>query len=312
MNIRERIQPSYQRNKKAVDKVVTAIFAVCGVLSAVMILLIIFFIAKRGIEVFLPSYMDPQSIKEFIFGMEWRSETGTYGAGFIIINTLLTALGAAVISFPIAVLSALFIVKIAPKRLSSVFSTVVELLAAVPSVVYGVFASGALTSLVDKMAKFFGQSTMGGLSGMTVMLLLAIMIYPTITVLSISAIRAVPAPLELGSLALGASRTQTNFRVVLSAAKSGIFAGLVLGLGRAFGEATAVTMVAGNSMSGPSWNPFDITRTLTSTMLSGMHETSGVSYDIRYSVGLVLMVIIIVTNWGIHAIRRRIGGLSHG
>ena len=104
---------------------------------------------------------------------------------------------------------------------------------------------------------------------------------------------------------------QTNFKVVLSAAKSGIFAGLVLGLGRAFGEATAVSMVAGNAMIGPTWNPFDITRTLTSTMLTGLHETSGVGYDIRFSVGIVLMIIIVFTNWLIHFVRRRIGGVGN-
>lgn len=146
---------------------------------------------------------------------------------------------------------------------------------------------------------------------LTVILLLTIMVYPTMTSLAISAIRAVPEPLELGSLALGASTTQTNFKVVLSSAKSGIFAGLVLGLGRAFGEATAVSMVAGNSMIGPTWNPFEITRTLTSTMLTGMHETTGVGYDIRFSIGIVLMVIIIITNWLIHLIRRKIGGVGN-
>ena len=116
---------------------------------------------------------------------------------------------------------------------------------------------------------------------------------------------------ELGSLALGASRTQTNFKVVLSAAKSGIFAGLVLGLGRAFGEATAVSMVAGNAMTGPTWNLFDITRTLTSTMLSGLKETTGLDYDIRFSVGIILMIIVLLTNLAIQYIKRKIGGVTN-
>ena len=116
-----------------------------------------------------------------------------------------------------------------------------------------------------------------------------------------------PKELEHGSLALGASPTQTNFKVVLVSAKSGIFAGLILGLGRAFGEATAVSMVAGNKMYGPTTNLFDITRTLTSTMLAGLKETTGLDYDIRFSVGIVLMILILFTNFLINKVIARIG-----
>ena len=186
-------------------------------------------------------------------------------------------------------------------------TTVVELLGSVPSVVYGVFASGTIVSIVDTIAQAFGIRSWGGNSSLAVILLLAIMIYPTITMISIAAIRGVPKELENGSLALGASPTQTNFKVVLASAKSGIFTGLILGLGRAFGEATAVSMVAGNKMFGPSFNLFDITRTLTSTMLAGLKETSGLDYDIRFSVGIVLMLIILMTNYLINRVKSRVG-----
>ena len=311
MNIRDQISPGYQKRKKVIDRVVSYLFMLCGFISAIMIVLIIFFISQRGIQVFLPGYSDQQNVWDFLTGTSWRPEAAIFGAGYIIVNTLISAFGAAVLAFPISVLSALFIVKIAPPKLRDAFTTVVELLAAIPSVVYGVFAAGALTDLVNNFAVSLGYTTRGGLSMLTVILLLAIMVYPTMTSLAIAAIKAVPAELELGSLALGASQMQTNFKVVLSAAKSGIFAGLVLGLGRAFGEATAVSMVAGNAMIGPTWNPFDITRTLTSTMLTGLHETSGVGYDIRFSVGIVLMIIIVFTNWLIHFVRRRIGGVGN-
>ena len=127
-------------------------------------------------------------------------------------------------------------------------------------------------------------------------LVLAIMIIPTITLLSITAIKAVRDDQINASLALGASPTQTNFKIVLRAAKSGIFSGIILGVGRALGEATAVSMVAGNAGSGPNFNPFGLTRTLTSTMLMGIKETTGLDYDIRFSVGLVLIVIILLSN----------------
>lgn len=142
---------------------------------------------------------------------------------------------------------------------------------------------------------------------MAVVILLAFMILPTMASLSVTAIEAVDKNLEHASLALGASKTQTNYKIVLSSAKSGIFAGLILGLARALGEATAVSMVAGNRTMGPTLNPFDITRTLTSTMLSGLSETSGVDYDVRFSVGIVLIVLILVSNMIIHKVKRKVG-----
>ena len=303
--------PNANKRRKINDKIWRGIFIASGIISALMIVVIIIFVSAKGVSPFLSNYEHArQSVGKFLTGMTWRPDVGegVYGVAFIIVNTLVSALIAAAISFPIAVLTALFIVKIAPKRLREPMQIVVELLAAIPSVVYGVFAASKITTLVESIAGFFGVSTFGGKSLMSVSLLLAIMIFPTITSMSINAIFAVDKNLELGSLALGASRTQTNFKVVLTSAKSGIFAGLVLGLGRAFGEATAVSMVAGNSQIGINLNPFAPTRTLTSTMLSGLKETTGVDYDIRFSVGIVLMVIILITNLLIQIVKRKIGG----
>lgn len=298
----------YKRRKYFADAAFRVIFRLAGLISALFIILIFVFILERGIKVFLPGYQwGQQNLWQFLTGLQWRQDQNLYGVLFIIINTLVSSLGAVFISFPLSVLSALFIVKIAPKKVSAIMTTVVELLAAIPSVVYGVFASGIIVSIVDGLADVLGYRSWGGNSLLAVILLLAIMIYPTITMLSIAAIKAVPKDLENGSLALGASPTQTNFKVVLVAAKSGIFAGLILGLGRAFGEATAVSMVAGNKMYGPTFNLFDITRTLTSTMLAGLKETTGLDYDIRFSVGIVLMIIILITNYLINRVKTSIG-----
>ena len=311
IDLSQEANPNSNKRRKINDRIWRGVFIASGIISALMIVVIIIFVSAKGVSPFLPNYENVrQSVGKFLTGMTWRPDVGegVYGVAFIIVNTLVSALIAAAISFPIAVLTALFIVKIAPKRLREPMQIVVELLAAIPSVVYGVFAASKITTLVESVAGFFGVSTYGGKSLMSVSLLLAIMIFPTITSMSINAISAVDKNLELGSLALGASRTQTNFRVVLASAKSGIFAGLVLGLGRAFGEATAVSMVAGNSQIGINLNPFAPTRTLTSTMLSGLKETTGVDYDIRFSVGIVLMVIILVTNLLIQIMKRKIGG----
>lgn len=313
-NVRDLIKPEAIRRRGKTDVGFRMLFTLCGLLSAIMILIIFIFVGGKGILPFLPGYANGrQDLWKFLTGMAWRSDQNPpiYGVLFIVINTLISAFLAALVAFPTSVLTALFIVKIAPKNLRTFFTTIVELLAAIPSVVYGVFASGRITKLVGGLAGLFGQSTFGGSSLLTVSILLAIMIFPTITAMSITAITAVDPNLELGSLALGASKTQTNFKVVLSAAKSGIFAGLILGLGRAFGEATAVSMVAGNALTGPTWDLFDITRTLTSTMLSGLKETIGLDYDIRFTVGIVLMVLVLVTNLIIQAVKRKIGGVAN-
>lgn len=297
----------YQKRKKAIDAFFHVLFTIAAIIAASMILFIVFFIIKRGVSVFLPSYPNPISLWDFLTGLTWRADQNKYGVLFIVINTILTAFVAIVLSFPVSVLTALFIVKMAPDKLSKILTTVIELLAAVPSVVYGVFASGVIVGWVDQLASKFSYSTFGGRSVLAVSILLAIMILPTMTSLSIVAIKSVKKDLEHASLALGASETQTNFKIVLLSAKSGIFAGLILGLARAFGEATAVSMVAGNRSVGPSFHLFDITRTLTSTMLSGLNETSGLDYDVRYSVGIVLMITILISNLAIHFVKRKVG-----
>lgn len=304
---------SQQKNKRKVqkDKAMRLIFMIASWISASLLAIIIIFVAYKGIQPFLSSYEFGQvDFFSFLFGTTYRADQGLYGIGFIIINTLISAFAALLLAFPISVLSALFIVKIAPKRIASVAQQVVTLLASIPSVVYGVFAAGSISAFVSWIASTLGYQTAGGSSLFTVILLLAIMIFPTITSLSISAIQGVDREMELGSLALGATKTQTNFKVVLASAKSGIFAGAILGIGRAFGEATAVAMVAGNKMFGPTFDLFDITRTLTTTMLSGLKETTGLDYDIRFSIGLILMVVILGSNFLLHAIKKRIGNIK--
>lgn len=309
--VRQYISTEKNEAKLKKDKRLRFIFMIAALLSASAIAIIIIFVSIKGISPFLPGYEYGQvNLLNFLFGTTWRQDQALYGVGFIVINTLVSAFGALLIAFPISVLTALFIAKIAPKRIASVMTTVVELLASVPSVVYGVFAAGTITAMVNSIAIGLGMTTAGGSSLLAVILLLAIMIFPTITSLSISAIKAVDREMELGSLALGATKTQTNFKVVLISAKSGIFAGAILGIGRAFGEATAVAMVAGNKMFGPTFDLFDITRTLTTTMLSGLKETTGLDYDIRFSVGLVLMVVILCSNLILNAVKKRVGNVK--
>lgn len=309
--IRKQITSERNEKKLRTDRIAKRCFMFAALISSSAILVILLFVGSKGIAPFLPGYEYGQvNVTEFLLGTTWRQDQGIYGVGYIIINTLIASFGALLLAFPVSVLTALFIAKIAPKTISQSMSTVVELLASIPSVVYGVFAAGSITSLVKVLAEYFGVITAGGSSLLAVILLLAIMIFPTITSMSVTAIRSVDREIELGSLALGATQTQTNFKVILTSAKSGIFAGAILGIGRAFGEATAVAMVAGNKLTGPTFDLFDITRTLTSTMLAGLKETTGLDYDIRFSVGIVLMVVILLSNYLLNVVKKKVGNQS--
>ncbi|MEG0330206.1 MAG: phosphate ABC transporter permease subunit PstC [Longicatena sp.] len=309
--VREHISTEKNEKKLQKDKRMRFVFMLAALISSSMIAVIIIFIAIKGVSPFMSDYAyGTQDLWSFLTGSVWRKDQGVYGVGFIVVNTLISSFGALLLAFPLSVLTALFIAKIAPKKVATIMISVVELLASIPSVVYGVFASGTITIMVSQLASNVGFVTAGGSSLLSVILLLAIMIFPTITSLSISAILAVDKEMELGSLALGATKTQTNFKVILTSAKSGIFAGAILGIGRAFGEATAVAMVAGNKMFGPTFNLFDTTRTLTTTMLSGLKETTGLDYDIRFSAGLVLMVVILCSNLLLNYMKRKVGNVK--
>jgi phosphate transport system permease protein len=313
--INDHVNPKKLRNKAMVDRIVKNIFKGITIICASIIVIIVVYIFIKGMSPFVKNYViDGKEYRvnffEFIFGKTWFVYPNQYGIGFIIINTIYIVALSLLIAAPVSVLTALFISKIAPKKLGRAISYVIEMLASIPSIIYGVFGIGVITVFVKNIASFFGYQSNGGISTMATIVVLAIMIIPTMTMLSITSINAVKQDIINGSLALGASVTQTNFKVVLASAKSGIFSGLILGVGRALGEATAISMVVGNSKSGPNFNLFDTTRTLTSTMLLGLKETSGLDYDIRFSVGIVLIGIILLTNFALNYVKRKIGRLS--
>ncbi len=281
-------------------------------ICASIIIIIVGFILYKGILPFFTTYKISNEFYRvnaihFLFANTWFQTPNLYGIGFIFINTLYIMVLSLLIAVPISVLTALFIVRIAPKPLRTVLSYMIELLASIPSIIYGVFGVGVITALVRSIGSFFGYQSAGGISILATIIVLAIMIIPTITLISMTSIQAVKKDIIDGSLALGASPMETNFKVVLSASKNGIFTAIILGTGRALGEATAISMVIGNSGSGPNFNLFDTSRTLTSTILLGLKETSGLDYDIRFSVGIVLILLILCTNWILNIIKRKVG-----
>jgi phosphate transport system permease protein len=232
-----------------------------------------------------------------------------YSVGFLIVSTLYIVILSLLLSFPIGVLTALFIAKIAPKRLAEGLRSVIEILASIPSIIYGLFGAGVILKLVYQFSSIVGVQSKGGNSVLSTVIILALMTIPTITTIAEVSIRSVDKNLVEGALALGASPTQTHFRIVLASAKSGIFTAAILGIGRALGEATAVSLVAGGRRSGLSFDLLDTTATLTTTMLEGMKESQGLDYDIRFSVGIVLMVVILLTNVILNQIKKRVGSI---
>lgn len=298
-----------------------SVFTAATILSSSFIIVIVIFIVLKGLNPFISDYVytaattgevlfeGKVNVIDFLTGMQWAPPT-LLGVGFIIINTVYVALLSLLVAMPIGTLTALFIAKIAPNKVAVVLRTTVELLASVPSIIYGVFGSGVIVFITKGLGNILGISTVGGLGTMSTVILLSMMILPTITTVAEVSIRSVSKEIEHGSLALGATKTQTNFKVVLASAKSGIFTGAILGIGRALGEATAVSMVAGNLGIGPSFSFFERTRTLTSTMLQGVHESTGLLYDIRFSIGIVLIITILITNAILNAVKRKLGNLD--
>lgn len=304
------------KHKKITDLISKIAFLTITTICASVIVVIVAIIAIRGFTPFFTDYVvDGETVRvnffDFLTGLSWERGSADYGVLFIFIDTLYITFLSLLISVPISIMTALFIVRIAPKWLSNILNVSVELLSSVPSIIFGLFGAGIIAVIIRDIGSVIGIQTAGGLSILTTVIVLSMMIMPTITMVSVTSLKAVKPELINGSLALGASKTQTDFKICLTSAKSGIMGGVILGVGRALGEATAVTMVCGNIDVGPTFGLFETTRTLTSTMLSGFHEASGLTYDIRFSVGVVLIILILVTNIILNFVKKRIGKMGN-
>ena len=300
------------KKKKEIDKITKIMFLLITLICVSAIFGIVFIILLKGIKPFTSSYLVEgqvvqANINNFLFGFSWEKTSTDFGVLFILINTIYITLLSLIISAPISILTALFIVRIAPNWLGKILTTVTEILSSIPSIIYGLFGAGIVTNTIKNIANVFNYQTAGGLSTLATVLVLSMMIMPTITTISITSIKSVRQDIINGSLALGASKMQTNFKVVLISAKSGIMSGIILGIGRALGEATAVSMVCGNAGSGPTFSLFDITRTLTSTMLTGISESEGLKYDIRFSIAIILLLLIVIVNTIFNNVKKKVG-----
>ncbi len=268
------------------EKVVHGIFLILGLITVGCVLLITVYLVLSGIPA-----IRQIGLIDFLFGQKWDS-TGTepsFGILPFILTSVYGTCGAIVLGVPIGFLTAVYLSKIANKRVKAVMETAVNLLAGIPSVVYGLVG---MLVLVPGIRRIFGVPD--GASLLASIIVLAIMILPSIIKVSVTALDAVPREYEDASLALGATPVETYFRVSVPAARSGIAASVVLGVGRAIGEAMAVMMVSGNAPNMPTL--FQSVRFLTTAVASEMSYSGGLQQQALFSIALVLFVFIMLIN----------------
>lgn len=269
------------------------VFIIAACTSIAAVILICLFLFVNGIPA-----IGKIGIFDFLLGSTWRPSNGLYGILPFILGSLYVTAGAIIIGVPIGVLAAVFMARFCPRSLYRVLKPAINLMAGIPSIVYGFFG---MVIIVPAIRGIFGGT---GSNILTASILLGMMILPTIINLSESAIRAVPNSYYEGALALGATHERSVFCATLPAAKSGILAGVVLGIGRAIGETMAVIMVAGNSVAMPD-SILSGVRTMTSNIVTEMGYASGLHREALIATGVVLFVFILIINLSFSLLKGR-------
>lgn len=283
------------KKKRLFETIIHGIFLILGLITVGFVLLITVYLIISGI----PAIREIGVFK-FLFGKVWASTAAepSYGILPFILTSVYGTAGAIMIGVPIGFMTAVYLAKLAPKKIKTVMESAVSLLAGIPSVVYGLVG---MIVLVPAVRKLFHLPD--GASLFSAIIVLAVMILPSIIKVSITALEAVPKEYEDASLALGATPIETYFRVSVPAAKSGIAAAVVLGVGRAIGEAMAVMMVAGNVANMPSL--FGSVRFLTTAVASEMSYSSGLQQQALFSIALVLFLFIMLINAALNFFLKR-------
>lgn len=284
------------KSKSVVEKAAQSIFTLCALMAILAVASITVYLLINGTPALFRA-----GIKEILFGTVWKPAAAqpSFGILYVILTSIIGTVIAVLLGVPIGLLTAVFLAETAPKRLSAVVKPAVELLAGIPSVIYGLLGLMILNPLMYKweLAIFRDSDThqfTGGANLLSAVIVLAIMILPTVINISEAALRAVPVSLKSASLALGASQIQTIFKVMIPTAKSGIITAVVLGVGRAIGEAMAITLVSGSSVNMPL--PFHSVKFLTTAIVSEMGYAAGTHRQVLFTIGLVLFAFIMLIN----------------
>lgn len=284
--------------KRVFEKIMEIIFILCACMSILAVALICFFLFTKGIP-----GMAKIGIFKFLGGQVWKPGNDIYGILPMILGSVYVTGLALVIGVPIGLLTAIFMARFCPKKLYKVVKPAVDLLAGIPSVVYGFFGMVVIVPVVRALTDALGARG-NGVSLLTAAILLGIMILPTIISVSEAAIRAVPESYYEGSLGLGADPVRSVFKAVLPAAKSGIMAGIILGVGRAIGETMAVIMVAGNNPAMPK-GLLQGVRTLTANIVIEMGYAQDLHREALIATGVVLFAFILIINLCFSIVKRR-------
>lgn len=284
------------KTKSRIERIAQTVFTVCAFFAVLAVFSITIYMIMNGTPA-----LAKVGVTDILFGTVWRPTAAepSFGILYVILTSIIGTALAILIGVPIGVLTAVFLAEVAPPRLAGIIKPAVELLAGIPSVIYGLLGILILNPLMYKLETiiFKGSEThqfTGGANLVSAVIVLAIMILPTVINISESAIKAVPEHLKAASLALGASSIQTIFKVIVPAAKSGIITAVVLGVGRAIGEAMAISLVSGSSVNIPL--PFNSVRFLTTAIVSEMGYASDTHREVLFTIGLVLFVFIMLIN----------------
>lgn len=277
-----------------VERIMWFLFVICGFTAIAAVLLITIYMISSGAPA-----IAKVGVIEFLFGDTWSAKNEVFGILPMILTSIVGTLGAIIIGVPIGVLTAVFISEMAPKPIRAVVKPAVELLAGIPSVIYGLLGSILIKPVFYALEEVIfkddpNHKFTGGANLLSAIVVLAIMILPTIINITETTLKAVPNEYREASYGLGGTKIQTIFKVVIPAGKSGIASGIVLGVGRAIGEAMAIMMVAGNAVNMPL--PFNSVRFLTTGIVSEFSYSSGLHREALFGIGLVLFVFIMVIN----------------
>lgn len=284
------------KTRNFTEQLMKGIFIICGAVSILAVAAITIYMIIAGAPAIAKI-----GIKDMLFGTEWAPTAvdPKFGIFYIILTSIIGTISAVLIGVPIALFTAIFLSEVANKNVYQIIKPAVELLAGIPSVVYGLLGILIVKPVMYKleMLVYAGDTShqyTGGANLLSAVFVLTIMILPTIINVSENALRSVPQHIRSSSLALGATKIQTIFKVTVPCANSGIIAAIVLGVGRAIGEAMAITLVAGNVVNLPA--PFSAVRFLTTGIVSEMAYSSGLHRQALFTIGLVLFIFIIVIN----------------
>lgn len=285
-----------RKAKNVIEKGAAIIFTICALLSILAVIMITAYMFISGTPA-----LKEVGIKELLFGTVYSptSAQPSFGILYVILTSLLGTMMSIIIGVPIGLFAAIFLSEIANPKLNKVLKSAVELLAGIPSVIYGLIGIMTICPVVYQIELFVFKNDpthqfSGGANFISAVLVLTLMILPTLINMSETALQAIPQHYRMSSMALGASKIQTIFKVVIPSAKNGIMSAIVLGLGRAIGETMAIMSVSGNAINLPL--PFNSVRFLTTAIASEMAYSSGLHRQVLFTIGLILFIFIMIVN----------------